>query len=211
MEYLQWIFLVGLIVWGFWASLRRPPPTSRWKEFAESNGLELQPSTPFASERIRGLWRQGDSGSPIPLAIQILRRSRTSAGGVQLRCQVPSGLPWGLCLDAKTLSEPIDSRSIPGIRTQALARKIQRENLIRPLTRFFEDWPQARVLQGSIQLQISGRVDDIRTPIEAMVEPHLNLEVGQAAARISRLEGMEGHARAADVRLRKYFPGENLG
>ena len=36
-------------------------------------------------------------------------------------------------------------------------------------------------------------------------------EVGQAAARISRLEGMEGHARAADVRLRKYFPGENLG
>ncbi len=38
-----------------------------------------------------------------------------------------------------------------------------------------------------------------------------NREVGQAAARISRLEGMEGHARAADVRLRKYFPGENLG
>ncbi len=37
-----------------------------------------------------------------------------------------------------------------------------------------------------------------------------NKEVGQAAARISRLEGMEGHARAADVRLRKYFPGENL-
>ena len=38
-----------------------------------------------------------------------------------------------------------------------------------------------------------------------------NREVGQAAARISRLEGMEGHARAADVRLRKYFSGENLG
>ena len=38
-----------------------------------------------------------------------------------------------------------------------------------------------------------------------------NREVGAAAARISRLEGMEGHARAADVRLRKYFPGENLG
>jgi sulfopropanediol 3-dehydrogenase len=37
-----------------------------------------------------------------------------------------------------------------------------------------------------------------------------NREVGQAAARISRLEGMEGHARAADVRLRKYFPGDNL-
>ena len=37
-----------------------------------------------------------------------------------------------------------------------------------------------------------------------------NREVGAAAARISRLEGMEGHARAGDVRLRKYFPGENL-
>ena len=34
--------------------------------------------------------------------------------------------------------------------------------------------------------------------------------VAQATARISRLEGMEGHARAADVRLAKYFPGENF-
>ena len=29
------------------------------------------------------------------------------------------------------------------------------------------------------------------------------------AARISRLEGMEAHARTADVRMRKYFPGHN--
>ena len=34
--------------------------------------------------------------------------------------------------------------------------------------------------------------------------------VAQATARISRLEGMEGHARAADVRLAKYFPGEHF-
>jgi sulfopropanediol 3-dehydrogenase len=33
-------------------------------------------------------------------------------------------------------------------------------------------------------------------------------EVGQVATRISRLEGMEGHARTGDIRLRKYFPGE---
>ena len=33
-------------------------------------------------------------------------------------------------------------------------------------------------------------------------------EVGQVAARISRLEGMEGHARTGDIRLRKYFPQE---
>lgn len=37
-----------------------------------------------------------------------------------------------------------------------------------------------------------------------------NRDVGQAAARISRLEGMEGHARAGDARLRKYFKGENF-
>jgi sulfopropanediol 3-dehydrogenase len=37
-----------------------------------------------------------------------------------------------------------------------------------------------------------------------------NHELAQVAARISRLEGMEAHARAADARLRKYFPGENF-
>ena len=37
-----------------------------------------------------------------------------------------------------------------------------------------------------------------------------NRTIGAAAARISRLEGMEGHARAADVRLAKWFPGTNF-
>ncbi len=40
--------------------------------------------------------------------------------------------------------------------------------------------------------------------------PEANRELGQVAARISRLEGMEAHARAGDARLRKYFPGENF-
>ena len=35
-------------------------------------------------------------------------------------------------------------------------------------------------------------------------------EVGQVAARISRLEGMEGHARTGDIRLKKYFPEEQF-
>jgi sulfopropanediol 3-dehydrogenase len=35
-------------------------------------------------------------------------------------------------------------------------------------------------------------------------------DVAVATARISRLEGMEGHARTADIRLRKYFPTENF-
>ena len=34
--------------------------------------------------------------------------------------------------------------------------------------------------------------------------------VAEATARISRLEGMEGHARAADARLAKYFPSETF-
>jgi len=35
-------------------------------------------------------------------------------------------------------------------------------------------------------------------------------EVGQVTARIARLEGMEAHARTADDRLSKYFPGETF-
>ncbi len=34
--------------------------------------------------------------------------------------------------------------------------------------------------------------------------------IGEVASRISRLEGMEGHARAADIRLRKYFPDDKF-
>lgn len=34
--------------------------------------------------------------------------------------------------------------------------------------------------------------------------------VAEATARISRVEGMEGHARSADVRLAKYFPAETF-
>jgi sulfopropanediol 3-dehydrogenase len=34
--------------------------------------------------------------------------------------------------------------------------------------------------------------------------------VAEATARISRMEGMEGHARTADIRLKKYFPDEEF-
>jgi sulfopropanediol 3-dehydrogenase len=34
--------------------------------------------------------------------------------------------------------------------------------------------------------------------------------VGQVAARISRLEGMEGHARTGDIRLHKFFPEQTF-
>ncbi|MEQ8604791.1 MAG: histidinol dehydrogenase [Marivibrio sp.] len=37
-----------------------------------------------------------------------------------------------------------------------------------------------------------------------------NRDIGQVTARISRLEGMEGHAKTADVRLAKWFPDERF-
>ncbi len=37
-----------------------------------------------------------------------------------------------------------------------------------------------------------------------------NRDIGRVAARLSRIEGMEAHARTGDERLRKYFPGEPL-
>jgi sulfopropanediol 3-dehydrogenase len=35
-------------------------------------------------------------------------------------------------------------------------------------------------------------------------------DIGQVAARVSRVEGMEGHARSTDVRMEKYFPGHTF-
>ncbi len=37
-----------------------------------------------------------------------------------------------------------------------------------------------------------------------------NRDIAQVTARISRLEGMEGHAKTADVRLEKWFPDEHF-
>ncbi len=37
-----------------------------------------------------------------------------------------------------------------------------------------------------------------------------NRDIAQVTARISRLEGMEGHAKTADVRLEKWFPDEKF-
>lgn len=34
--------------------------------------------------------------------------------------------------------------------------------------------------------------------------------IAEASARISRMEGMEGHARTADIRLEKYFPNQDF-
>jgi sulfopropanediol 3-dehydrogenase len=46
----------------------------------------------------------------------------------------------------------------------------------------------------------------IKTVTYQKVDPEACLQIAAVTSRISRLEGMEGHARAADVRLRKYSP-----
>jgi sulfopropanediol 3-dehydrogenase len=50
----------------------------------------------------------------------------------------------------------------------------------------------------------------IKTVTTQRMTKEANREVGAAAARISRLEGMEGHARSGDDRLSKYFPTETF-
>ncbi len=41
------------------------------------------------------------------------------------------------------------------------------------------------------------------------ISPEANKEFSAVASRISRMEGMDGHARACDWRLQKFFPGTN--
>ena len=41
------------------------------------------------------------------------------------------------------------------------------------------------------------------------ISKEANKVLSGVASRLSRVEGMEGHARACDLRLRKYFPGQD--
>lgn len=50
----------------------------------------------------------------------------------------------------------------------------------------------------------------IKTVTTQRMSREANREVAAAAARISRLEGMEAHARTGDDRLSKYFPNESF-
>lgn len=50
----------------------------------------------------------------------------------------------------------------------------------------------------------------IKTVTTQRMSREANREVAAAAARISRLEGMEAHARTGDDRLNKYFPNESF-
>jgi sulfopropanediol 3-dehydrogenase len=50
----------------------------------------------------------------------------------------------------------------------------------------------------------------IKTVTYQRMTREANREVAQVTARISRLEGMEAHARTGDDRLAKYFPGEDF-
>ncbi|BBB28110.1 histidinol dehydrogenase [Neptunomonas japonica] len=50
----------------------------------------------------------------------------------------------------------------------------------------------------------------IKTVTTQRMTPEANRDVAAVTARISRMEGMEAHARTGDVRLEKYFPNETF-
>jgi len=50
----------------------------------------------------------------------------------------------------------------------------------------------------------------IKTVTYQRLTKEANRQIGCVSARISRLEGMEAHARTSDVRLAKYFPDEKF-
>lgn len=50
----------------------------------------------------------------------------------------------------------------------------------------------------------------IKTVTYQRMTREANSQIGRVAARLSRIEGMEGHALAGDVRLKKFFPEEEL-
>jgi histidinol dehydrogenase len=50
----------------------------------------------------------------------------------------------------------------------------------------------------------------IKTLTYQKLTKEANRTIGAVASRISRYEGMEGHARTADIRLRKYYPDETF-
>ena len=50
----------------------------------------------------------------------------------------------------------------------------------------------------------------LKTVTYQRISREASLQLSAVTSRISRVEGMEGHARAADVRLRKYFPDQDF-
>jgi sulfopropanediol 3-dehydrogenase len=50
----------------------------------------------------------------------------------------------------------------------------------------------------------------IKTVTYQRLTREANRQIGVVSARISRLEGMEAHARTSDARLAKYFPSETF-
>ncbi len=50
----------------------------------------------------------------------------------------------------------------------------------------------------------------IKTLTYQRLSREANRQIGGVSARVSRLEGMEAHARTCDARLAKYFPGETF-
>ena len=75
----------------------------------------------------------------------------------------------------------------------------------------FLDMVEASVAHAATRARPGAQIGVLASPIE---QPQVwkfargARPLAEATARISRLEGMEGHARSADIRLAKFFPND---
>ena len=69
---------------------------------------------------------------------------------------------------------------------------------------YSSDQARRALFGGPLRAQIPQTAD------LAAHEPRRLQAIAPVAARISRLEGMEAHARTSDVRMAKYAPGSNV-
>ena len=169
MDTTQWIVASGVAAWIIYRALKRPPPVSRWVRFAETHGLRHSPSTPFAHAQLSGLWREGVSGAPVPIMIQVLRKTHTRAEGLAIWTQVPGGLPHGFQIGPEIAQDGLPDERCTGLRCAALANHIRNGGLQEPLRRFFEDWPEATLDNGALCITLMGPGHDPLAPIDAMV------------------------------------------
>ena len=87
----------------------------------------------------------------------------------------------------------------------------QGESLVCDLAAEFDNWTRDFILEKAARY--SGGLDVakfIKILTCQKLTREANRTIAAVASCISRYEGMEGHTRAADIRLRKCFPDEDF-